>query len=267
MNERVFYGVMGVGLMTIAVGGFPFEVIAQSKSSEPLSNSDLTTQQAQMPEAEDRPATVNLIDDSPETLPEGTLVFSQNDQLALRVYNEEGTLRLNLYNKQTGNTELRGASVTVEVSDMGVSYHHPGVLTTEPTVNVAIAHSGQQTIIIDNAQQQTSSAITGTVSYLPRIALPPNAAVEVSLVDVSRADAPAITLASTQVVSGGRQVPIPFELLYDAGQIDSRFAYAVQSRITVDGDLQFINTTRFPVITNGSPTEGVAIQVDPVAGN
>ncbi|MFQ3629701.1 MAG: YbaY family lipoprotein, partial [Cyanobacteriota bacterium] len=45
---------------------------------------------------------------------------------------------------------------------------------------------------------------------------------------------------------------------------DSRYSYAVQARITVDGQLRFINTTRTSVITNGSPTQGVEIVVDPV---
>ncbi|MGB3296082.1 MAG: YbaY family lipoprotein [Phormidesmis sp.] len=47
------------------------------------------------------------------------------------------------------------------------------------------------------------------------------------------------------------------------GQIDPRFSYAVQARITVDGDLQFVTTGRFPVITNGNPTE-VEVRVEPV---
>lgn len=132
------------------------------------------------------------------------------------------------------------------------------------TVEIVIANSGEQTITINGTSQLASTAISGTVFYLPRIALAPNAVIEVSLVGVSRADAPAITLASEKTVSNGRQVPLPFNLLYDAGQVDSRYTYAIQSQITVDGDLQFTTTTQFPVITNGSPTEGVEIQVNPV---
>ncbi len=67
---------------------------------------------------------------------------------------------------------------------------------------------------------QTNSAnVTGTVSYLPRIAMPPSAILEVTLVDVSRADAPAITLASQGAIFGDRQVPIALELVYDLDQI------------------------------------------------
>ncbi|MBE9138337.1 YbaY family lipoprotein [Nodosilinea sp. LEGE 07088] len=43
--------------------------------------------------------------------------------------------------------------------------------------------------------------------------------------DISRADAPAIVLASQSAIFGERQVPIPFELVYDPEQIDPRFSY------------------------------------------
>ncbi|MBE9110927.1 YbaY family lipoprotein [Nodosilinea sp. LEGE 07298] len=109
-----------------------------------------------------------------------------------------------------------------------------------------------------------SASVTGTVTYLPRIAMPPNAVLEVSLLDVSRADAPAITLATQSMVFGDRQVPLPFELVYDPDQIDPRFSYAVQARILIDGQLRFINTSRFGVITQGNPTE-VEVRVDPVS--
>jgi uncharacterized lipoprotein YbaY len=96
------------------------------------------------------------------------------------------------------------------------------------------------------------------------MALPPNTVIEVALEDVSRADAPAITLASQTLVLGERQVPAPFELMYDPDQIDSRFTYALRARITVDGELRFINTTRVPVITRDNPTTDVEVIVDPV---
>jgi uncharacterized lipoprotein YbaY len=73
-------------------------------------------------------------------------------------------------------------------------------------------------------------------------------------------------LASQALVAGDRQVPIPFALIYSPEQIDPRFSYAVQARITVDGQLRFINTTRTAVITQGNPT-AVEVRVDPVAGS
>lgn len=97
--------------------------------------------------------------------------------------------------------------------------------------------------------------VTGTVNYRQRIALPPNAIVEVSLLDVSRQDVAATVISSQTIPLEGKQVPVAFELPFNPDTIDERYSYAVQARILVDGELRFINTSRYPVITHGSPTE------------
>lgn len=250
MSQKIFSQAIGLGFAVVTVGSFaPLAVSAQLEAPRPHLANHLA-ELAQLPEE---------VGDDEITVPEGTLLFSQTASIAARVYNADGVPRLNLYNKQTGMTEVRGAPVAVESTETGVTYRYAGELTVE----VAIATSGEQSITIDGVPQQADETITGTVSYLPRIALPPDAIIEVSLVDVSRADAPAITLSSQKIVSGGRQVPFPFTLLYDPEQISPGFSYAVQSRITVGGDLKFVTTTQFPVITNGHPTE-VEVQVEPI---
>jgi len=105
--------------------------------------------------------------------------------------------------------------------------------------------------------------VSGTVTYLQRSALPPQAEIQVQLVDVSRADAPATVLATQTIMANGQQVPFAFELTYDPAQIDPRNTYAVQARISVDGQLLFISTSSYPVITRGNPTK-VEIVVEPV---
>lgn len=103
-------------------------------------------------------------------------------------------------------------------------------------------------------ENATTASVTGTITYLQRIALPPNARVEVKLQDVSRQDAPAQTLATQIIPLEGRQVPIPFELVYSPEQIDASHTYAVQARILVDDQLWFITTSRYAVLTQGNPT-------------
>ena len=51
------------------------------------------------------------------------------------------------------------------------------------------------------------AALSGTVTYLPRIALPPTAVASVRLLAVSRADATAETLAEQTIATQGRSVP------------------------------------------------------------
>ena len=95
--------------------------------------------------------------------------------------------------------------------------------------------------------------VTGTVTYRERIALTPNAVVEVKLIDISRADAPAVTIGE-HILENPGQVPISFEIEYDPSAIDQRFVYAVQVRIMEGDQLAFINDTRYQVITRDSPT-------------
>jgi uncharacterized lipoprotein YbaY len=194
-------------------------------------------------------------------IPNGTLVFSQTPDYAVRVFTENGTPKINLFDKTTGTTPLLGTSTIIESSPASTIYSHSGIM--RPPVAVAVATDGRQTITVDNAMLTDYEQVTGTVTYLPRIALPPHAVVEVTLADVSRADAPMEVIASQTLVLGDRQVPVPFALVYDPGQIDERFTYAVRARILVDGELQFTSTEVIPVITRDNPTE-VEIVVDPV---
>ncbi len=108
-----------------------------------------------------------------------------------------------------------------------------------------------------------SALVTGSVLYRQRIALPPDAVIQVKLQDVSRMDAPAVTLAAEVIPAAGRQVPFPFTLAYSTDAIDSRDTYAVSARITAGGQLRFINTTAHHVITRESPSQ-IEIVVEPV---
>ncbi len=98
------------------------------------------------------------------------------------------------------------------------------------------------------------AVVTGSVSYRQRIALPPDALLRVQLVDVSRADAPALVLSELVIYTHGRQVPLSFELAYGPVNIEAHHRYAVQARIEIGGRLRFINDQRYPVITQGAPS-------------
>ncbi len=110
----------------------------------------------------------------------------------------------------------------------------------------------------------STAKVTGTVTYLQRSALPPTAVIEVTLADVSKADAPAEVISMQRLEANDKQVPFVYELPYDPTRIDERYEYAVSARITDGGKLLFINTQRYPVITRGNPTSNVEIGVQPV---
>lgn len=93
-----------------------------------------------------------------------------------------------------------------------------------------------------------TAALRGTVFYRERMALPPDAVVEVKLVDVSRADAPSTTIGQTNVAAGSGTAT-PFEIEYDPSRIKAGNRYALQARIAASGTLLFINDTAYPVFT------------------
>lgn len=103
-------------------------------------------------------------------------------------------------------------------------------------------------------ERAAAARVTATVAYRERVALAPTAAIKVQLVDVSRADAPAVILAEQAIVAGGRSPPFAFELSFDPAKIEPGHTYAVQARIEEDGKLRFINDMRYAVITRGAPT-------------
>lgn len=100
--------------------------------------------------------------------------------------------------------------------------------------------------------------LRGTVSYRERMLLPPSAVIEVKLLDISLADAPARTIAETRV--SGRRIPAPWTLRFDSRQIDPRHSYALQARILDRGRLLFITTERHSVFTGGPDNTDIWVQ-------
>jgi putative lipoprotein len=111
------------------------------------------------------------------------------------------------------------------------------------------------------------ATLSGTVSYLQRIALPPNAVIQVQLLDVSLADAPLKVIAEQSISLGQRQVPVPFTLTYDPTKIDEKHGYSLSAKIMVDGKLWFTSDQTYPVLTLGSPSKADLILKQVVAAS
>jgi len=93
--------------------------------------------------------------------------------------------------------------------------------------------------------------VTGSVSYRERIALPPDAVIQVSLLDVSLMDV-AAKLISRQTIMPKHSVPVSFALEYDPRDIDERMTYAVRATIRSVGKLLFTTDRSYPVLTRGN---------------
>jgi putative lipoprotein len=109
----------------------------------------------------------------------------------------------------------------------------------------------------DAAVQAAQGVLAGTVTYRERMALPPDATIDVRLEDVSRADAPATVLAEQRIAAEGRQVPIPFELRYPPERIEPNRAYGVRAEIRAPGgELMFTTATHHGVLQGGAALSG-----------
>jgi putative lipoprotein len=104
--------------------------------------------------------------------------------------------------------------------------------------------------------QANAAQLTGTVAYQERIALPPDAVIDIQLVDSSVADIAAQTVAEALINAEGRQVPVSFTLTYDTSQIVPAHRYSVRATIrSGDGMLMFSTTQAYPVLTHGAPSK------------
>lgn len=135
------------------------------------------------------------------------------------------------------------------------------VLTLQEEGNTMTFAAGASTAVSSSTAPTATATLTGTVMYLQRVILPAGAVIEVQLQDVSKMDVAATVLASQTITTTGENVPIPFALSYDPAQIDERATYALGVRITIEGELRWINTERYAVLTNGAPTSGVEVMV------
>jgi uncharacterized lipoprotein YbaY/membrane-bound inhibitor of C-type lysozyme len=126
----------------------------------------------------------------------------------------------------------------------------------------ATAEQGPSTATPDGARSGTSltpSSVTGTVSYLYRIAMPPAAVVDVQLQDLSQSDAATSIIAGQKITFGDRQVPIPFHLKFDPAKMNPQHRYGLRATIVVDGAVRFRTQAAYPVLTHGRSSKAALI--------
>jgi len=111
--------------------------------------------------------------------------------------------------------------------------------------------------------------ITGTVTLLQRVELPADAELRVSLEDVSLQDAPAGLIAENRVPAGGKDLPFPFTLEYDARLIEDSHAYSVRGEIFIGGERRFMTTQSYPVLTREATNQAdiILMAVESEASN
>lgn len=110
------------------------------------------------------------------------------------------------------------------------------------------------------------SAVQGEITYRARIALDPRAVIDVRLVDAAKMDVAVITLGEVSISAddrAGRQVPIPFTIVYDGAQVSKQSRLLIQARILVDDKPVWITGTSVP-FDPATTKQPVEVIVQPV---
>lgn len=113
--------------------------------------------------------------------------------------------------------------------------------------NLRRCHRGNPPVSHQPAPPATSSFIdvAGSVTYLSRIALPPDAVLDL------RIHAGRRTLVEQRYDLNGAQVPIPFSATVDRDLIGKKQQLAISARITGGGRLLFVSHKAIPTPLNG----------------
>lgn len=102
--------------------------------------------------------------------------------------------------------------------------------------------------------------LTGEVMFRERMALPPGSVVQIELLDVSLADAPARQIA-VQRLTGMVGSPIPYQLEFDKAAIEAGHRYALRAQITAaDGRLLFTSTSHHAAFDPGENAGRIMVQ-------
>lgn len=118
------------------------------------------------------------------------------------------------------------------------------------------------------AQQGAISqpAVSGTVYIRQRIALPPNAALTVTLSDATIPDTPSKIIAQRVVRTDGKQAPFSFRLPFNPSDIQPNARILLSAAITVDGRVVMITEqVKMAVTQGGTRHDLILVPVESVA--
>jgi putative lipoprotein len=134
---------------------------------------------------------------------------------------------------------------------------------TRSAVSLGLALAALLSACSGSRPPRREAALHGTVTYRERVALPPEARVEIQLLDATRDDAPSALVAERLLEAPG-QVPIAFTLPYDPRSIDANRTYTLRVRVRVGEDLWFASPFDLRVLTAGNPSQ-VEVLLDRVS--
>jgi putative lipoprotein len=117
--------------------------------------------------------------------------------------------------------------------------------------------------LLGTAAAAEPATITITATYRERIAPPPDAVLDVALLDVSRADAPARTLSQQRFALLG--VPMTVTLAFDPALIAPRASYSLRAEVLSGDETLFRTVKATPVLTTPGDLEATLTMVSAAA--
>ena len=96
---------------------------------------------------------------------------------------------------------------------------------------------------VEEDPNTAKESVSGTVTKRDRRGLAPDAQIEVTVADVSLADAPAKVVGRQTFSNDGKQMPLAFAVPVKAGDILANRRYSLSVRVTEGGKLTYITDT------------------------
>jgi uncharacterized lipoprotein YbaY len=101
--------------------------------------------------------------------------------------------------------------------------------------------------------------VTGSLTYAEPAKLSADATAIAVLVK-GNAKPTEETIVASQLIAPAGQIPVEFDLEYEAGIIDAAATYTVQAAI-IDGAHAWATSNGVPVVTKGNPSEGLVVKL------
>lgn len=167
--------------------------------------------------------------------PQATLHFADEALTLPQVPSTSGTLY------RSGNIRLHTKDDNAVIEDGKDNLRRCARGTLPPAPRQTVAQPAASSFI----------DITGSVTYLTRIALPPGAILTIRIQDTARPGVPARTLVEQRYELNGAQVPIPFSATVDKALLGKKARLAIAARIEDKGRLLFVNNLTYPTLHEG----------------
>lgn len=109
-----------------------------------------------------------------------------------------------------------------------------------------------------------SNAVTGTVSYRERLILPADSQVVVRLEDISKGQSYPKVVAEQRILPNSAGVT-QFALPYTLNDVNPQATYVVNAWVEQGGRILYRNAKLYAVLTKGSPTSNIHVELEQVA--